>query len=246
LNRHDLAGRQAVVTGGAGGIGLACARRLAADGARVALWDLDRAAVEAAAATIGNARARVVDVTDADAVEAAAAADAPAIVVHAAGILGPVANLWETDPDAFRRVIEVNLTGAFLVARAAARAMRAAAAGARDGRIVLISSIQGKEGMARGGAYVAAKAGVDALVKALARELATGGIRVNAIAPAAAETAMARELTPERRADILGRIPLGRFVRVDEIAASVAWLCSPECSFTTGAVFDMSGGRSSY
>ena len=246
MNRHDLAGRRAVVTGGAGGIGLACARRLAADGARVALWDLDAARLAAEATTIPGAETRVVDVTDASAVDAGADADAPSLVVHAAGILGPVAPLWEIEPEAFRRVLEINLTGAFLVARAAAQTMRAAPADSRDGRIVLISSIQGKEGIARGGAYVAAKAGVDALAKSLGGELARDGIRVNSIAPAAAETAMAQELSAERRADIVARIPLGRFVRVEEIAAAVAWLCSPDCSFTSGAAFDMSGGRATY
>lgn len=212
----------------------------------MSLWDLDYGALGAAAGRVSGAFTRVVDVTDAGTTEAAMAAEDPDIVVHAAGILGPVAPLWEHDPAAFRRVIEVNLTGSFLVARATVRAMRGRPIATRDGRLVLISSIQGKEGMARGGAYAASKAGVDALVKAMGKEHARDGIRVNAVAPAAAETAMARELAPERRAEILARIPMGRFVEVDEVAAAVAWLCSPDCGFTTGWTLDLSGGRATY
>ena len=239
MNRHDLAGRHAVVTGGAGGIGLACARRLARDGAQVTLWDRD-------AAALPGATTRIVDVTDGESVRAAADADRPDLVVHAAGMLGPVAKLWDHAPEAFRRVIEVNLTGAFLVARETIRAMREAPASTRDGRLVLISSTQGKEGVALGSAYAASKAGIDALAKALGKELAGEGIRVNALAPTVVETAMARELTPERRADLLARIPAGRFLAVDEIAEAVAFLCSRDCSFTTGAVFDLSLGRATW
>ena len=247
MNRHDLAGRRIVITGGAGGIGLACAQRLVADGASAELWDLDAAHLARAASEIpGGASLRAVDVTDAAAVDAAMRASMPHAVVHCAGILGPVVPAVELAPEDFRRLLEVNLTGSFIVARAAAATMLARPRADRCGRIVLMGSIQGKEGMPLGSAYSAAKAGVMALAKSMAKELAREDITVNVVSPVAAETAMARQITPARRADILSRIPAGRFVDLVEIASMVAWLCSSEASFSTGAVFDLSGGRATY
>lgn len=246
MNRHALTGRRAVVTGGAGGIGLACARRLLTEGARVSLWDLERGALGVAAAELPGVHVHVVDVTDASAVEAAMSTETPDIVVHCAGILGPVATAIAHSPEAFRRVVDVNLTGSFIVARAAAAAMLRQPRESRAGRIVLMGSIQGKEGMALGSAYSVAKAGVMALAKSMGKELAAENITINVVAPVAAETAMATLISAERREDILSRIPTGRFVTVDEIASMVAWLCSPDASFSTGATFDLSGGRATY
>ncbi|GAB4166802.1 MAG: hypothetical protein OHK0024_01510 [Thalassobaculales bacterium] len=242
-------GRSAIVTGGAAGIGLAIARRLAAEGGRVALWDL--AGAEAAAADLGPGHLAVAcDIADPAAVDAAAATTWAAfgrvdLVVNNAGILGPVAPLWEHAVADFQRVVGVNLTGTFLVCRACVPRLRAQA-GPRRGAIVNIASIQAKEGMPMAGAYAASKAGVIALTKTLGKELAGEGIPVNCITPAAAETAMAREITPQRRAEILARIPMGRFVAVEEVASMVAFLGSEDCSFSTAAVFDLSGGRATY
>ncbi len=157
-----------------------------------------------------------------------------------------MAPVWEHDVEAFRRVLAVDLGGPFLCSRAVVPVMLQRPAAPDRGRIVNLSSIQGKEGMPRAAAYAASKAALLALTKSLGKELAGEGILVNAVTPAAAETGMAAELTPERRAEILGRIPMGRFVRVEEIAEMVAWLASPLCSFSTGAVFDLSGGRATY
>jgi 3-oxoacyl-[acyl-carrier protein] reductase len=244
-------GRAAIVTGGARGIGLAIARRLAREGARVALWDVDRAAARAAAAELGAGHlAAKADVTDERAIERATRAAFATfrrvdLLVNNAGILGPVARMWEQAPADFRRVLDVNLTGTYLVSRAVIpRLLRQK--GPVRGRIVNVSSIQGKEGLALAGAYAASKAGVIALTKTLGKELALEGIAVNCVTPAAAETDMARKITPRRRADILARIPMGRFVEVGEIAAMVAFLGSDDCTFSTGAVFDLSGGRATY
>lgn len=247
LMRHR--GRTAVVTGAAAGIGFAIARRLVTEGARVAVWD--RAGADEAARELGAEHmAQTVDITDDAAVLAAARATYDAfgrvdVLVNNAGILGPVAPLWGVNPDDFRRVLEVNVTGTYLVCRALVPRMREQA-GPNRGRIVNIASIQAKEGMPLSGAYAASKAGVIALTKVLGKELARDGILVNCITPAAAATAMMQEISAERRAEILARIPMGRFVEVDEIAAMVAWLGSEECTFATGAVFDLSGGRATY
>ena len=165
-----------------------------------------------------------------------------------AGILGPVALTWEHTAEDFRRVLDVNLTGGFICARVIVPLMLGNIDRAADnrGRIVFVSSIQAKEGMPRAAAYAASKAGLIALTKTLGKELAESGILVNAITPAMAETAMATGLTPERRAEDSARIPMRRLVEVEEIAAQVAWLCSDDCSFATGAVFDLSGGRATW
>ncbi len=248
--RH--AGRAAIVTGAASGIGRAIATRLAAEGARLALWDVDAAALARTAEALGGeAVAVTVDVGDETAVAAAAATTWERLgrvdlVVNNAGILGPVAPTWEHEPADFRRVLEVNLTGTFLVCRAVVSRLLAQD-GAVRGRIVNIASIQGKEGMPEAAAYAASKAGVMALTKTLGKELARHGILVNCITPAAVEhTGMVGELTAARRADILARIPMGRLVEPGEVAAMVAWLGSDECTFSTGAVFDLSGGRATY
>ena len=246
-----FAGRTAVVTGGARGIGFAIAKRLAAEGCRVALWDVDGQRAAEAALQIGADHLGVsVDVSDEAAVGRATVATSSAvgridILVNNAGILGPVAPLWEQSPGDFARVMNVNLIGMHLVCRAIVPLMRAHA-GAPKGRIVNISSIQGKEGLALSGAYGVSKAGVIALTKILGKELAPDGIIVNCVTPAAAETDMAQEITAARRADIVSRIPLGRFIDGDEIAAMVAFLASDECTFSTGAAFDLSGGRATY
>jgi 2-dehydro-3-deoxy-L-rhamnonate dehydrogenase (NAD+) len=246
MNRIDLEGRTAVVTGGARGIGLAIAERMTASGARVALWDLDLAEAEAQAKRFGGLAARV-DVTDEASIAAALAATeaglAPVdILVANAGITGPNALVEDYPVDAWRRVIEIDLTGVFLCCRAVVPGMRA-----RDyGRIVSIASIAGKEGNPNAAAYSAAKAGVIGFTKSLGKELATTGVRVNCITPAAAKTAIFEQMTEAQIAYMLSKIPAGRFVQVEEIAALAAWLASAECSFTTGGVFDISGGRATY
>jgi NAD(P)-dependent dehydrogenase (short-subunit alcohol dehydrogenase family) len=258
MNDYDLRGRVVIVTGGAGGIGRAIARLALASGARISLWDHDKDGLRETASELTAASAdgerhatRHVDVTDEASIAAALAADQQEFgridaFVNNAGILGEIVPLWETDPARFRRVIEVNLIGAYLCLRAVLDVMRRQEPRPLRGHIVNIASIQGKEGMPRAGAYSASKAALIALTKTAGKETAALGIMVNCITPAAAETAMARELSTERRAEILGRIPLGRFVDVDEIARMVAFLCTDDCSFSTGAVFDLSGGRATY
>lgn len=250
-NHKNSARRAVIVTGGARGIGFAVAQRLAADRCRVAIWDRDGAEAQAAATALGpEHRAFVCDVADEAAAGAAAEASWQAFgridgLVNNAGILGPVAPLWEHSAADFRRVVDINLVGTFLVSKACAIRMRAQA-GPNRGRIVNVSSIQAKEGMPMAAAYAASKAGIVSLTKTLGKELARDGILVNCITPAAAETDMAKLITPERRSEIMSRIPMGRFVEVAEIAAMIAWLLSAECSFSTGAIFDLSGGRATY
>ncbi len=226
----------AIVTGGAGGIGVAVRARLGRDGFRPISWDLIAPGPDDVA----------VDVTDAGALQrAAVAAGQIGAVVINAGILGPVAKVWEIDPADVRRVLDTNLTSAFLTVRAVVPHMLGNP-GLDKGRIVLISSIQAKEGTAEGSVYAAAKAGMLALTKALGKELAEAGILVNAITPAVVKTAMEREISDARRAELLAKIPMRRFAEVEEVAAMVSFLCGPDCSFSTGAVFDLSGGRATY
>jgi 3-oxoacyl-[acyl-carrier protein] reductase len=245
MNRIDLDGRVAVVTGGAQGIGYAVAERFLASGATVWLWDRDAALVEAAAAALG-ARARVVDQTDAGAVQAAADEVAAAgrldILVANAGIAGSNGVLWEYDIEEWRRIVDVNLTGVFHCCRAVVPHMLASG----YGRIVTVASIAGKEGNPNAAAYSASKAGVIALTKSLAKETAGRDIAVNCVTPAAARTRIFDQMSQEHIDYMLSRIPRGRFLEVGEAAAMIAWLASAENSFTTGAVFDLSGGRATY
>jgi 2-dehydro-3-deoxy-L-rhamnonate dehydrogenase (NAD+) len=240
----------AVVTGGAGGLGLSIARHFLDHGAAVALWDASASALADVVPTSALCT-QTVDITDEAAVINAAQATAERFghidtLVNNAGVLGPVANTWEHTAEQFRRVLDVNLTGAFLCCRALVPWLLKNPPGPWRGRIVNVSSIQGKEGMPQAAAYAASKAGLIALTKSLGKELAETGILVNAITPAAVMTAMADALSDERRQSILARIPMARFLEADEVAAQVAWLCSSDCSFATGAVFDLSGGRATY
>jgi NAD(P)-dependent dehydrogenase (short-subunit alcohol dehydrogenase family) len=250
MNQYDLIDRTAVVTGGAGGIGLGIARHMLRAGAHVELWDTNAAALSEAASELDRPDrliAREVDITDGASVSRATDADRRIdILVNNAGILGQVKPIWDSDPADFRRVIEVNLIGAYLATRAVVAHMRGQTGRPLRGHVVNIASIQGKEGMPLAGAYSASKAGLIALTKTVAKETARDGIIVTCVTPAAAETAMAKEITLERRAEIVGRIPMGRFVEVDEIARLVLWLSSDDCSFSTGGIFDLSGGRATY
>ncbi|MBI4268740.1 MAG: SDR family oxidoreductase [Candidatus Rokubacteria bacterium] len=244
----SLSGRVALVTGAARGIGLAIGRRLADEGARVALVDVDGPGVEAAAASLGRgALALVADVTRTEDVErAVAAAHARLgrldIVVNNAGITGGSRLTWELTDEDWQRVIACDLTSVFLVCRAAVRIMLAQG----GGRIVNIASIAGKEGNPTLVPYSTAKAGVIGLTKALAKEVATRGIFVNAVAPAVIGTDMVRQMSRETVDMLVAKIPMGRIGRPEEVAALVAWLASDECSFSTGAVYDLSGGRATY
>ena len=255
MNRYDLSAKSAIITGGAGGFGGAIARRFTDDGARVALWDRSAEGLAEAARDMGTSShrptLRVVDVTDAESIDRALAEDVRAfgridVLVNSAGILGETAAIWESDPARFRHVIDVNLVGAYLCLRAVVARMRAQSPSPARGHVINVSSIQGKEGMPRSAAYSASKAALIALTKTAAKELAGDAVYVNAIAPAAVETAMAREIDDARRAEILARIPMGRFAELDEVARMTAWLASPDCAFTTGAVFDLSGGRATW
>jgi 3-oxoacyl-[acyl-carrier protein] reductase len=245
MNHIDLERRVAVITGGARGIGYAAAQRFVAAGARVALWDLDGAAE--AAGRLDGAIGCMVDVTDEAAVAAALAETerrlGPTdVLVASAGITGPNVTVAEYPADAWRRVIDIDLTGVFLCCRAVVPGMTA-----RDyGRIVNIASIAGKEGNPNAAAYSAAKAGVIALTKSLGKELAQTGVRVNCITPAAIKTDMFAQMTEQHIQYMLSKIPMGRFGTVEEMASIIAWLASEECSFSTGAVFDVSGGRATY
>ncbi len=247
MNRLDFDGRAAVVTGGAAGIGLAIAQRLAREGARVAVWDRDAAALDAARAAHGFAHAEALDVADPAAVERAAQASADAlgridVLVCSAGIAGPNRMTWEYAIEDWKRVFDVNVHGLFYCNRAVVPFMQR-----NDyGRIVNIASIAGKEGNPTASAYSASKAAVIGLTKSLGKELAKTGIRVNCVTPAAVRTAIFDQITQAHVDFMLSKIPLGRFGTVDEIAAMVCWLASEECSFSTGAVFDLSGGRATY
>ena len=234
MNQLDFKGRTAIVTGGATGIGAAIVKRLASSGATVRVWDI-------------SSKADAVDVADAAAVERATAKAVAElgkidVFVNNAGIAGMTKPVVEYPVDEWQRVIDIDLTGPFLCCRAVVPAMVKAG----YGRIVNLASIAGKEGNANAAAYAAAKGGLIAFTKALGKELALSGVLVNCVAPAAAQTAILDQVTPEFAKFMLSKIPMGRFVRVDEIAALVCWLASEDCSFSTGGVFDISGGRATY
>jgi 3-oxoacyl-[acyl-carrier protein] reductase len=246
MNQLDMKGRNAIVTGGAAGIGLAIARRLVASGARVSLWDRDAAALDAAATALGAHVARV-DVTREDDVARAFEASVGALarvdaLICSAGITGPNTTVEKYPLDAWKEVIDINLTGLFLCNRVVLPHMT------RNGygRIVNIASIAGKEGNPNASAYSASKAAVIALTKSLGKELAKSGICVNCVTPAAVRTGMFAQMTQAHIDFMLSKIPMGRFGEVDEIAALVTWLATEDCSFSTGAVFDLSGGRAVY
>ena len=248
MNQLDLAGRHAVITGGASGLGLAIARRLLASGASVTLWDLNRELLTRAAAELGaGAQTVQVDVAQHASVVSAlqqtlAQAAAIDVLVNCAGITGPNAKVWDYPPEQWQQVIQVNLNGLFYCCREVLPQMRAR----NYGRIVNIASVAGKEGNPNASAYSASKAAVIALTKSLGKELADTGVRVNCVTPAAVKTAIFDQMTPEHIAFMLSKIPMNRFGTPDEVAAMVGWLCTEECSFSTGAVFDLSGGRSTY
>jgi len=241
MNQIDLKGQRAVVTGGGQGIGRAIAERLLVSGAAVSLWDRDRsltAAVTAELSSQGKVHHVAADVSDSAAVEAATAATISAL----GGIAGPNLKVWEYPVEAWQQVIDINLTGVFNCCRAVVPHMIRQ----NYGRIVNTASIAGKEGNPTASAYSASKAGVIALTKSLGKELAGHDIAVNCITPAAAQTKILEQCTQAHIDYMLSKIPRGRFVTVEEIAAMVAWLVSKENSFTTGAVFDLSGGRATY
>lgn len=248
MNRLDFDGRTAVITGGAAGIGLAIAQRLVASGGRVSLWDKDPSGLKGAQSALGKGtEACVVDVADVASVDAAAKATSNTLgrvdaLVCSAGIAGINATTWQYTVEQWQQVIGINLNGVFYCNRAIVPLMLE-----RDyGRIVNIASIAGKEGNPNASAYSASKAGVIGLTKSIAKELAKTGIRVNCVTPAAVKTAIFDQITQQHIDFMLSKIPLGRFGTVEEIAALVSWLCTEDCSFSTGAVFDLSGGRATY
>ncbi len=250
MNQIDLKGRVAVITGGAQGLGYAAAERFLKSGAGVELWDIDAARLAEAQKTLGAlgqvSTASVelsVETAVAEATQAAVATHGRIdILVNNAGITGGNAPTWELAPDVWRRVIEVNLVAPFLTCRAIVPQMLKQG----YGRIVNIASVAGKEGNPNASHYSASKAGLIALTKSLAKELATKGVLVNAVSPAAAKTAIFDSMTQQHIDFMLSKIPMARFLEVNEAAAMIAWLASEECSFSTGAVFDLSGGRATY
>ncbi len=246
MNRLDLDGRNAVVTGGASGLGLAIAERLAASGAKIVIWDIDGAAARVAGKKLGGS-AIVADVSDPASVTSAvrstlALVPAIDVLVNNAGITGPNARLWEYPVEGWQKVFAVNVEGTFHCCRAVVPLMRER----NYGRIVNIASVAGKDGNPNASAYSASKAAVIGLTKSLGKELADTAIRVNCVTPAAVRTPLFAQMTQSHIDYMLSKIPLGRFGEPQEIAALVAWLASEECSFSTGAVFDLSGGRSTY
>ncbi|WP_050461315.1 SDR family oxidoreductase [Herbaspirillum autotrophicum] len=250
MNHYDFQGRSAVITGGAQGFGYAIAERLLQGKAKVVLWDLDDAMLAEARARLeplGHVETVSVDIADQAAVVRAMEATEKVtqsvdILVHSAGIAGQNALVADYSPEEWQRVINIDLNGAFYVNQVVVQRMIAQ----NYGRIVNIASIAGKEGNPTASAYSAAKAGLIALTKSLGKETATKNIAVNAITPAAAQTRILEQVSQQHIDYMLSKIPRGRFVKVDEIAAMVAWLVSEENSFTTASVFDLSGGRATY
>jgi NAD(P)-dependent dehydrogenase (short-subunit alcohol dehydrogenase family) len=250
MNQLDLQGRVAVITGGAQGIGYAVAERMLRSGATVVLWDINEAQLRKAAsdlAALGSVDATVVELTDEASIEAAtrAAVDAHGrldALVNSAGITGGNGLTWELTPETWRRVIEVNLVGCYLTCRAVVPQMLKQ----QYGRIVNIASVAGKEGNPNASHYSASKAGLIGLTKSLGKELAKTGVLVNAVTPAAARTPIFDSMKQEHIDFMLSKIPMGRFLEVREAAAMIAWLTTEDCAFSTGAVFDLSGGRATY
>ena len=245
MNQLDMKGRHAVVTGGAAGLGFAIAQRMLASGATVTLWDRDTAALGAAAKALGAGVQTVqVDVTQHDSVVQAVQQTASKVdvLVNSAGITGPNTALVNYPVDAWQQVMQVNINGIFHCCREIVPLMQKA----DYGRIVNIASVAGKDGNPNASAYSTSKAAVIGLTKSLGKELAGTGIRVNCVTPAAVKTAIFDQMTPEHIQFMLSKIPMGRFGLPEEVAAMVAWLCTEDCSFSTGAVFDLSGGRSTY
>jgi 3-oxoacyl-[acyl-carrier protein] reductase len=256
MNRIDLSSRRAVVTGGAQGFGRAIAERFLASGAAVSLWDIDAEMLASTGAALselselspeGRVHTAVVDVADVQQVESAAQATKRALggldsLVANAGIAGRVQTTWEYPVDEWRRVIDINLLSVYYCCRAVVPLMLEQ----KYGRIVMVSSIAGKEGNPGTSAYSASKAGVIALTKCLGKELAAQNIAVNCITPSAARTRILEQVTEDHISYMLSRIPRARFVEITEVAAMVAWLASEDNSYTTGAVFDLSGGRATY
>ena len=248
MNKINLNGRTAVVTGGAQGFGRAITERFVASGAKVAIWDHDQALAEKTAKEIGNAVSPFkVDVTAIGAVEKTRDATVSAfgkidILVNNAGIAGVNKTVWETDFEEWRKVLRINLDGPFICCKTIVPQMLKQ----KYGRIVNIASIAGKEGNPNAAHYSASKAGLIALTKSLGKELAAHDILVNAVTPAAAKTAIFDQMTQQHIDFMLSKIPKARFVLVEEVAAMVAWLASEDCAFSTGAVFDISGGRATY
>lgn len=248
MNQLDLQGRHAVITGGAVGLGFAIAQRMLASGAQVTLWDRNAQALEDARSRLGDGVATVlVDVADHASVVAAvgqtrALRDSVDILVNSAGITGPNVKLWDYPPEDWVQVQQVNLNGLFFCCREIVPLMRSQ----NYGRIVNIASVAGKDGNPNASAYSASKAAVIGLTKSLGKELADTGIRVNCVTPAAVKTAIFDQMSAEHIAFMLSKIPMGRFGTPEEVAAMVAWLSTEDCAFSTGAVFDLSGGRSSY
>ncbi|MGK7863323.1 SDR family NAD(P)-dependent oxidoreductase [Falsiroseomonas sp. E2-1-a4] len=250
MNKLDLQGRVAVVTGGARGIGLAVARRMIQSGAAVSIWDADPGKAEesrAALAADGTVTAEVLDLADELAVAEATASTLKAhgkvdILVNNAGITGGNMPVAEIPAAQWRRVVEVNLTAPFLVCQALVPHLVANG----WGRVVNVASVAGKEGNPNAAHYSASKAGLIGLTKSLAKELATKNVLVNCVTPAAAKTDIFNQMTEAHIAFMLSKIPMGRFVEVEEIAALICWLSTPDCSFSTGGVFDISGGRATY
>jgi len=248
MNQLDFKGRHAVVTGGATGLGFAIAQRLMASGGTVTLWDRDQPAVVDAALRLGKgASAVAVDVSDHVGVQRAVQStlgESPRIdaLVNSAGITGPNTKLWDYPVDAWRQVMDVNLNGLFICCREVVPVMRQQG----WGRMVNIASVAGKDGNPNASAYSASKAAVIGLTKSLGKELADTQIRVNCVTPAAVKTAIFDQMSEQHIQFMLSKIPMGRFGTPEEIANLVAWLCTEECSFSTGAVFDLSGGRATY
>jgi 2-dehydro-3-deoxy-L-rhamnonate dehydrogenase (NAD+) len=248
MNNIDLSNRVAVVTGGAQGFGRAITERFVASGAKVAIWDRDTALAEKTAKEVGKGtQVFACDVSDLASADAACAATLKTfgkidILINNAGIAGANAKVWETSVEEWRKVMKINLDGPFICSKVVVPSMIAA----KYGRIVNIASIAGKEGNPNAAHYSASKAGVIALTKSLGKELAGYDIAVNAVTPAAAKTAIFDQITEEHINFMLSKIPRNRFVKVEELASMVAWIASADNSFTTGAVFDISGGRATY